>query len=340
MAITLLAHSQNRESIKMKKSLKIILWFLLTAGVLVATAVFTLTQPIIPPERTYLKTDSANAEQLQTLVRTLSETLPRTTGNENLNAARDFIKTTFETSQATVRLQAYPAQGKTFYNVIARFNGKRDCPLTVVGAHYDAYAGLPGADDNASGVAGLLELARILSLLKPLNCPVELVAYANEEPPFFRTKEMGSYIHAKSLHDNNTKVGMMICFDMIGYFSDEPGSQQFPVPLLKYMYSDVGNYIALVGDLKQIGQVRKIKTAMQSTMDTAVRSINAPVAIPGIDFSDHMNYWHFGYPGVMLTDTAFNRNREYHTPNDTWDRLNYVRMADVINGVVKAVISQ
>jgi len=322
----------------LKRLLKVIFFLLIVLSLLVCLLVYFVKQPILKTTESPVTNLSADAERLTSLVRVLSEEIPRTTGDENLNAARDFIKTQLETTKADIRFQAYQAREKTFFNVIARIQGKEACALKVVGAHYDAFAGHPGADDNASGVAALLEVARILDQGESPPCPVELVAYANEEPPYFRSEEMGSFVHAKSLHAQQTPVSMMISLETMGYFSDEPGSQHFPLPFLKYLYSDVGNYICLVGDLRQTKNTKIIKQSMQAVMTTEVYSINAPSSISGIDFSDHLNYWHFGYPGVMLTDTAFNRNLAYHTPDDTWDRLDYTRMADVVNGVVHALL--
>jgi Zn-dependent M28 family amino/carboxypeptidase len=159
-----------------------------------------------------------------------------------------------------------------------------------------------------------------------------LVAFSLEEPPFFNTPDMGSAVFAKSLADQKVGVKIMIAFEMIGYFSDEPGSQAYPLPLLRLFYPGKGNYIAVVDKLAS-NQARKIKIIMRSHARIPVHSINAPRFLPGIDLSDHKNFWEYGYPAVMITDTAFYRNRAYHTANDTPDRLNYEKMAQVIHGI-------
>jgi Zn-dependent M28 family amino/carboxypeptidase len=213
-------------------------------------------------------------------------------------------------------------------------------PRIVVGAHYDAFEETPGADDNASAVAGLLELARVLAERKPqLACQLELVAFTLEEPPFFRTQAMGSAIHARYLVEKRIKVRAMICLEMIGCFTDEPGSQQMPMGWLRKYYPKEGNFILVVGALGGKKLTRTVKEAMIRASDLPVLSISAPKAIEGIDFSDHLNYWKHGFDDVMLTDTAFYRNPRYHTKDDTPDTLDYVRMAKVVEGLYSAVLA-
>jgi hypothetical protein len=148
---------------------------------------------------------------------------------------------------------------------------------------------------------------------------------------------MGSAVHAESLKSRGVKVKGMISLEMIGYFSDASDSQAFPNPVLRFFYPTTGNYIAIVGDMGEMGLVRETKRAMRSASDLPVFSINAPKAVPGIDFSDQLSYWKRGYPAVMITDTAFYRNRAYHTQYDTEDRLDYRRMAKVVEGVYAAI---
>jgi Zn-dependent M28 family amino/carboxypeptidase len=233
--------------------------------------------------------------------------------------------------------QDFDLSGVKYSNVISKVAGSEsNCGLYVIGAHYDTYDNLPGADDNSSGVAGLIELARIYARNPPL-CDVQLVAYTSEEPPYFRSEYMGSYIHAKSLSEKNVKVELMLSLEMIGYFSDEPESQKYPVWGMKYLYSDAGNFISLVGNLSQISIIRFLKKEMRKSSTLPVYSINAPTWVQGIDFSDHMNYWSFGFSAVMITDTAFNRNMNYHTEEDTAEKLDYKRMAQVVDVVYYAV---
>ncbi|KPJ91862.1 MAG: hypothetical protein AMJ53_10595, partial [Gammaproteobacteria bacterium SG8_11] len=235
-----------------------------------------------------------------------------------------------------VKEMEYTVWGIPYRNISILF-GDETNERIVVGAHYDSFQGLPGADDNASGVAGLIELARILSHTQ-LKRSVELVAYTLEEPPYFRTPEMGSAVHAKTLKENAVDVVVMMSLEMIGYFTDEPDSQEYPMSLLKLFYPSTGNFIAVVGNLSGFGVVRKTKRAMRSAMSLPVRSLNAPGALAGVDFSDHLNFWKYDYPALMITDTAFFRNKAYHTENDTWDRLDYERMSEVVKGVYNAVL--
>lgn len=182
-------------------------------------------------------------------------------------------------------------------------------------------------------MAGLLELARLLGRSPPTRA-VELVAYTLEEWPHFRTENMGSAWHARSMKAANRDVELMLSLEMIGYFSDEPGSQRFPFPVFGWLYPDQGNFIALVGKLEHFGLMRKAKAAMVGATTLPVRSINAPpTTLQGIDFSDHRNYWKESMPAIMVTDTAFLRNLNYHRQEDTAEKLDYARMAKVVQGI-------
>ncbi len=166
---------------------------------------------------------------------------------------------------------------------------------------------------------------------------IELVAYSLEEPPYFDTEHMGSYVHAKSLRDKNSKVKFMISMEMIGYFTDRPDSQDFPAGFLGIFYPNAGNFIAVVSGFSSLGLVRDIKSKMIRSSNIDVRSMNAPQKAFGIGLSDHRNYWVFDYPAVMVTDTSFFRNKNYHEKTDTPDTLDYERMAEVVRGVFGAI---
>jgi hypothetical protein len=168
---------------------------------------------------------------------------------------------------------------------------------------------------------------------------VDLVAYTLEEPPYFRTPMMGSAVHARSLKQQGHAVRAMVALEMIGYFSDAPNSQSFPSPILKLFYPTKGNFIAIVGKVGQGAVVRRAKRAMRGASALPVYSINAPRFVPGVDFSDHLQYWAAGYQAVMITDTAFYRNPRYHTAHDTPETLDYTRMAMVVQGVYAAVLA-
>ena len=249
----------------------------------------------------------------------------------NTALAAQYIHDTFAAAGANVSTQEFAVGHATHRNVIARF-GPGAGPLLVIGAHYDSYGATPGADDNASGVAGLLELARLLGREPPPR-PVELVAYALEEPPFFRSADMGSAHHVRALRAAKREVQLMLSLEMIGYFADAPGSQRFPAPGLSLLYPDRGDFIAVVGRLGGFGSTRRVKAIMAGATDLPVHSINAPPLLPGIDFSDQLNYWNAGYDALMITDTAYLRNPNYHARTDTFDTLDYRRMADVVRAV-------
>jgi hypothetical protein len=245
----------------------------------------------------------------------------------------EFRKTGFEATT-----QEFSVGKKKYRNIICRF-GPAGADRVIIGAHYDVCYDQPGADDNASGVAGLLELARLFGSEKPaLKHRFELVAYALEEPPYFKTDFMGSAVHAKSVFESGAKVRAVVCLEMIGFFSDLPGSQRFPNYLLRVLYPSRGNYIAIVGKLWQRKLVRDMKTGMIKGSALGVRSVNSPVFLPGVDFSDHLNYWKYGYEAVMVTDTSFYRNPNYHQKSDTADTLDYSRMSEVVKGLYCAVI--
>ncbi len=188
----------------------------------------------------------------------------------------------------------------------------------------------------ASRTEGPIELAHLLGQ-RPPSRAVELVAYALEEPPYFRTDDMGSVRHARSLVSSKREVRLMLSLEMIGYFSDAPGSQSFPAPGMQYLYSDRGNFIALIGELDDVANMRRAKALISGGSDLPVYSINAPALLQGIDFSDHRSYWAEGFPALMLTDTAFFRNTQYHRAGDTYEKLDYRRMAQIVQSVFALV---
>lgn len=251
-----------------------------------------------------------------------------------LSRAAAYIEGRFRTSGARIEVDAYEVEGAAYRNVIARFGPAEGRPV-VIGAHYDAEEETRGADDNASGVAGLLALADRFRKSPP-KVPVELVAYCLEEPPYFRTEHMGSRRHARSLKAAGREPRLVLVLEMIGYFADAPGSQRYPVPGLSAIYPDRGNFIGVVGNYGSMAEVRQVKAAMRQAGTVPVEAIVAPAILPGIDFSDHASYWQEGMPAVMVTDTAFYRNSNYHRPSDLPETLDYVRMAGVVEAVAQA----
>lgn len=256
---------------------------------------------------------------------------------EKLNKAADYIEEKFRSYKCSVKRQPFTVEDKTYYNIEAEVRGTSDKDkIIVIGAHYDTIAGTPGADDNASGVAGILELARLASE-KPLPYTIRLVAFALEEPPFFRTRQMGSYVYAESLKNEAANVKGMVSMEMLGYFCDKKGCQYYPLPFFRWFYPDKGNFLAFVGNIRSRQFTLKMKKAFQKASSLPVESLNTISLVPGVDFSDHLSFWKFGYPAFMITDTAFYRNPHYHGYGDRADTLDYKRMAEFVRGFYKAV---
>lgn len=259
---------------------------------------------------------------------------------ETLKEVSTYIKKVFDVAGAQVETHSFRINdGPEYQNIIASF-GPRDADRFIIGAHYDVFGDFPGADDNASGVAAILEIARLLKEEKtPLKNRIDLVAFALEEPPFFASLDMGSAHYAKKIHSEKAKVKMMLALDMIGYFSDRPGSQERPFPL-QALYPSTGNFISVVGGITHLRETHRVKKLMkEGSPGLLVESVNAPTSIPGVDFSDHRNLWEYGYPGLMITDTAFYRNPNYHTAKDTHDTLDYKRMTMVVQGLYFAAMN-
>ncbi len=316
-----------------KKIIRAVLRVLALVAMGVVFIACTLSQPSF--RKNQASPETVDAEKLKAHVVMLSETFhPRDWSHrDNMERCADYIAMHFTNAGAVVESQVIDYSGRSYRNVIGRFRAGQG-PRVIVGAHYDSCGGTPGADDNASGVAALIELAYLLGKT-PLAYEVELVAYANEEPPFFRTEHMGSAVHAKSVAGQ--KIRGVIVFEMVGYFRDEKGSQAFPTALLQMWYPSRGNFIGIVGPVDQGAWIKSVKAGMKGATDLLVYSIRAPSAIPGIDLSDHASYWPHGINAVMVTDTSFYRNQAYHTSEDTADRLDYVRMSKVVVAVSAAL---
>lgn len=257
----------------------------------------------------------------------------------SLEKASDYIREEFRKTGLSTQDQTWLAEGNEYRNIIASFNEQKTERL-IVGAHYDVCGDQPGADDNASAVAGLLETARLVAAAAPdLSYRIDFVAYCLEEPPFFATDLMGSYVHAAYLKENNIPVLGMIGYEMIGYFSEEPGSQQFPFPELKALYPDKGNFIIVVGLERQKAFVTKVHERMKKDAAIDVQSICFPDPAGLAGLSDHRNYWRMGYNAVMINDTSFMRNPHYHEKSDTIETLNFDKMSEVVNSCVRMVMN-
>jgi Zn-dependent M28 family amino/carboxypeptidase len=222
-----------------------------------------------------------------------------------------------------------------FDNIIAEKTGtEKPGEIIIIGAHYDSCSN-PGADDNASGVAGVLETAKMLKN-RNTKRTIRFVSFVNEEPPSFQTEDMGSLVYARDAKSRGDDIRAAIILEMVGYYSDEPGSQTYP-PFIGFFYPDRGNYAAVVGKLKYFKLVREVRNRFRKNSAFPVESLAAPEFVPGLDFSDHWSFWQAGYPAVMVTDTSFYRNRNYHRQTDTPETLNYVYMAEVIRGMAQVL---
>ncbi|NIR04130.1 MAG: M28 family peptidase, partial [Candidatus Aminicenantes bacterium] len=217
-----------------------------------------------------------------------------------LKRTADYITSELNRYGYQVALHPYEFQGNTYTNISVQNKGKKSPEkILVIGAHYDTVTGTPGADDNASGIAGLLELARLLQN-HSFDKTVRFVTFALEEPPIFRTEFMGSYVYAESLKQKGEDVEGMICLEMIGYFTDSPGSQFFPLSFFRWIYPDKGNFIILVSNIQSKNFLNNVKIGFKKGTDLPVESISTLSIIPGIDFSDHRSFWKFGYDALMV----------------------------------------
>lgn len=252
-----------------------------------------------------------------------------------LDTAAFYIENILKKQGYEFKRQEYRVRGKTVWNIITSIGTG---PLVVLGAHYDVAWEQPGADDNASGVAGLLEISRILRENKDiLKNKFEIAFYTLEEPPHYGTNQMGSYVHASSLYHNEVDVTLMVVLEMIGYFSNEK-IQEYPIGLLKLFYPKTADYIAVVSNYRSRGYMKDATKAIEKGANIKVCHLAAPSWIPGIDFSDHQNFWGYKYKAIMITNTSFYRNENYHRFTDHIKTLDFDRMSEVVKGVSKYLL--
>jgi Zn-dependent M28 family amino/carboxypeptidase len=255
-----------------------------------------------------------------------------------LRAAAGYIEAELSTLGYAVTAQSYAAHGVRCCNLEVVVPGSKSAgEIILAGAHYDTVTGSTGADDNASGVAGLIEMARLLQPLHPART-VKLVAFVNEEPPFFFFGEMGSDVYARAARRRGDDIRIMLSLEMLGCYVDAPGSQAYP-PFLKWFYPERGNFIAFVSNLRSRRALNAIVRAFQSNCDFPAERLASPAFVPGVAWSDQLSFWRAGYPGVMVTDTAFFRYPHYHRASDTPDKLRFPEMARVVEGLAKTVAS-
>ncbi len=258
---------------------------------------------------------------------------------EQLEKAAVYIEQQFRTARCTVQSQSYQVQNRSVRNLIAEIPGRqRPEEIVVIGAHYDSFIGTPGANDNASGVAALLELARHFCAATP-DRTLRLIAFVNEEPPFFQTEEMGSLVYAKAARAQGERIVAMVSLETIGYYSQAERSQSFPFLPLRLIYPTRGNFLAFVANLPSRKLLQQSLAAFRRSAPFPAQGLVAPEWLVGVAWSDQWSFWRQGYPAIMVTDTAPFRYPHYHAPTDTPERLDYAALALVTEGLVGMVAS-
>jgi len=252
-----------------------------------------------------------------------------------LNAAADFIEDSFLRAGLRPRRDSYELRGQACHNIETEIRGTRP-EIILIGAHYDSVFGSPGANDNGSGAAALLALARRFAG-KATENTVRFVAFVNEEPPYFLSNEMGSFIYAGRCKARGDRIKAMISLETIGYFSDAPNSQTYPAPGLGIFYPKVGNFIGFVSNVHSRTLLRHAIALFRKHAKIPSEGATLPAFIPGVSWSDQRSFWQHGYPGIMITDTALFRYPYYHSANDTPDKLDYDRFALVVSGMEKVI---
>lgn len=255
-----------------------------------------------------------------------------------LEQAAVYIEKEWAAQGYEVTPQSYVVRGTSCRNLeITRWGVTRKNEVILVGAHYDSVTGSPGADDNASGVAAMLETSRRLASVLPERT-VRFVAFVNEEPPFFYWKDMGSMVYARAARKRGDDIRLMLSLEMLGHFDSRPDSQRYP-PVFRFFYPNCGNFIAFVSNLRSWRQLRRTVAAFRFHSDFPVEHVAAPAMVPGIGLSDQLSFWRQGYRALMVTDTAFYRYPWYHTGSDTPDKLDYAAFTRVADGLGKTIVS-
>jgi len=254
----------------------------------------------------------------------------------SLDRAACYIEDQLRSAGLAVDVQAFTVRGVEVRNVIGALGPDDDsAEHIVIGAHYDSVVGTVGANDNASGVAALIEVARATATLAP-RLPIRSVAFVNEEPPFFLTGDMGSRRYARSLVERGIRVRAMLSLETLGCYTDRPLSQSYPIPL-GLLYPRTGNFIAVVGNLRSRRLVRNCVRSFRTHTRFPCEGAALPGYLPGVFWSDHWAFWREGYPAAMVTDTALFRYGYYHLPGDTPEKLDYARLARVVTGLARVV---
>ena len=284
---------------------------------------FTGSGTYVPPGKTE-KLEAALLEH----VKKLSVEIPKNSRSsyDSVKLSAEYIRGEFKKAGYRSAYQEYKINNMSFRNIsaIKEAANKR---LIIIGAHYDAYFN-PGADDNMSSVAVLLETAKAAFDLDP-SYSVNFVAFVNEEPPNFRTDTMGSYVYARNLKEEDADLEGAIILECVGFYSDKPASQTYP-PLFGFFYPNKGNFLALISNFSSSKFAGTVEKAFKGSTSLPLKKAVTFDFVPGVDFSDNWGFWKVGYPAVMLTDTAFFRNPNYHSSHDTFETLDYQKMSEIV----------
>jgi Zn-dependent M28 family amino/carboxypeptidase len=280
-----------------------------------------------------------STERLRRHVYQLAETI----GERNvfhpqaLHAAEEYLRQRWQEMGYAVRAEAYQVCGVRSANLEVTLPGRdADEGMLLIGAHYDSVRGSPGANDNGSGVACLLELSQLVRHATPRRS-LRFVAFTNEEPPFFFTRRQGSRHYARAARRRGDTIRLMVALETMGCYTDIPGSQDYP-PLLRYFFPSAGNFIAFVTNLRCRRELRQFTAAFRAGSDFPAQRLAAFSWIPGVAWSDHLSFWRYGYRALMVTDTAFYRYPYYHSAGDTAEKVDCARLAAVTHGLHGALM--
>jgi Peptidase family M28 len=255
---------------------------------------------------------------------------------DRLNRAADFLEVSLAKMGYKVQRQKYEVGGKAYYNIEAEKRGtQKPDEIIVIGGHYDSVMDCPGANDNGTGAAATLELARIFAE-QPTDRTLRFVEFTNEEPPFFWESEMGSLVYARRSHEQNENIVAMLSLETMGYFSEDRKSQNYPFPL-GFFYPDRGNFITFVGNLNSGDLVRAAIASFRRHTQFPSEGGVFPEQLPGVGWSDHWSFWQQGYKAIMVTDTAPYRYKYYHTAEDTPDKIDFEKLARVVAGLAETI---
>lgn len=260
---------------------------------------------------------------------------------ENLEKTRLYIEAFHRGLGLEVESRTYRYGELDVANVVARIDlAANPSRRFLLGAHYDSVGGTVGADDNAGAIAVQLEVARSLKNLAgtaPSELSVKIASFALEEPPTFATRYMGSKVYAKKARTEGEELDGMICLEMVGYFCDDPGCQSYPFPLMFMNYPKEGNFIGIVGNSNSRDLTRSLERSFRTNPDLPVVTLTVPFngwVLPSVRLSDHSAFWDENFKAVMVTDSAFYRNPHYHLPSDTMDKLDFRRMAELVESLL------